>query len=1027
MAKDRAKDVLHGHEGSYALLDIIGKGAYGTVYKGIWREAGRHVAVKRVLRTRLSSDEKKALQDEIFLFKNLKHSHIVNYIEAIEDNANDSDYLDIVMEFVEGGSLFNMVDSIRRSLDPGERVFEESVVSDLVRQVLLGLQYLHHQGVVHRDIKGANLLITKERHVKLADFGVASTKPADPSSPIDVAGSPYWMAPEIITLTGSSTASDIWSLGCTVIELITGLPPYHQYEDITALFKIVSDDCPPLPSNLSADCEDFLRKCFNKDVHARATADELLLHRWVVRVSEHVVTELDDWEEEEEEDNDEPVAQPTGSPVLASDSLATTQLGLYEEDEDDNYDDIEFGLPESSVGDAAFRASSSSETFGVSIGIDSPPVLSPPPPDMGGNPTSVGELGASSSENKSGGGPVARGMSSSTSFRDDPFKGLMDDPEVHEERERLRKQKELWQIVKDHVANLGKDEDAHVAACEGLMDLFKTNPEQRYNLIYDPGLLPIIEVLEGGGGGNKRVVETMLHVTLSFLDEGNADKTDSEFDGDNSGGSRSSNFPSLGYPRVSNIREDLCLAGFLPVVMRYCNRNSSFTSRILAARFLHKMLELERVLDMFVACRGFSVFVDMLEPDILSAGELSRIALDGIHKLLTMDNQRHKRDFCRRFAWGGLLGRIIDGISYSAKHIKTIASNGDSRKGSDEIRADFLRHVAKLASLLETFAARADPTVKARMTTGGVLETMIGLIENRLMPKDAIQSILCAIRDLSRDPQTHEALQTARTIETLVNFLSEERECGLSEEHFIISSLHNLCIVSTARQESVVRAGFVPYLQRIILSKDMNTRSLCIDMYSGLACASHATRVELGKHDGVDFYVELMVQLCAPGTVRRWQARVLQSFYEWLEDEELGVVVEKRLAEEHNRQRFCESLAQMRLTEVEAILEPYYKMVSKSLVVNRVFGSSQQLIVTMVRWLESMYGRLGSGCPARSRLLLLRTLLAHTKVWKNDPLMLGVATGLHVLLEEVVLVVETAITAREQAMHLSDVIKKITK
>ena len=81
------------------------------------------------------------------------------------------------------------------------------------------------------------------------------------------------MAPEIIRLTGSSTASDIWSLGCTIIELLTGVPPFNQFKDMTALFRIVSDDFPSLLPNISSECEDLLRKCFNKDAQARATAD----------------------------------------------------------------------------------------------------------------------------------------------------------------------------------------------------------------------------------------------------------------------------------------------------------------------------------------------------------------------------------------------------------------------------------------------------------------------------------------------------------------------------------------------------------------------------------------------------------------------------------------------------------------------------------------------------------------------------------------------------------------------------------
>jgi serine/threonine protein kinase len=115
-------------------------------------------------------------------------------------------------------------------------------------QVLQGLQYLHDQGVIHRDIKGANILTTKDGRVKLADFGV-STSTLDKEH--HVVGTPNWMAPEIIQLSAATPVADIWSVGCTVIELLSGKPPYHNLAPMPALFAIVNDDHPPLPEGVS--------------------------------------------------------------------------------------------------------------------------------------------------------------------------------------------------------------------------------------------------------------------------------------------------------------------------------------------------------------------------------------------------------------------------------------------------------------------------------------------------------------------------------------------------------------------------------------------------------------------------------------------------------------------------------------------------------------------------------------------------------------------------------------------------------
>jgi len=97
-----------------------------------------------------------------------------------------------------------------------------------------------------------------------------------------VKGSPYWMAPEIIELNGASPKSDIWSLGCTVIELLTGKPPYYDLDQMPALFRIVQDDCPPLPEGISSLCKDFLMQCFQKETLLRQSAEQLLKHRWIV-------------------------------------------------------------------------------------------------------------------------------------------------------------------------------------------------------------------------------------------------------------------------------------------------------------------------------------------------------------------------------------------------------------------------------------------------------------------------------------------------------------------------------------------------------------------------------------------------------------------------------------------------------------------------------------------------------------------------------------------------------------------------
>lgn len=258
-------------DGKYMLGDEIGKGAYGRVYKGLDLENGDFVAIKQVSLENIPQEDLNIIMQEIDLLKNLNHKNIVKYLGSLKTKT----HLHIILEYVENGSLANIIKP--NKFGP----FPESLVVLYISQVLEGLVYLHEQGVIHRDIKGANILTTKEGLVKLADFGVATKLNEADLNTHSVVGTPYWMAPEVIEMSGVCAASDIWSVGCTVIELLTCVPPYYDLQPMPALFRIVQDVHPPIPDGLSADITDFLHQCFKKDAMQRPDAKTLLLHPWI--------------------------------------------------------------------------------------------------------------------------------------------------------------------------------------------------------------------------------------------------------------------------------------------------------------------------------------------------------------------------------------------------------------------------------------------------------------------------------------------------------------------------------------------------------------------------------------------------------------------------------------------------------------------------------------------------------------------------------------------------------------------------
>ncbi|PPR05399.1 hypothetical protein CVT24_008013 [Panaeolus cyanescens] len=252
----------------YQLGDSLGKGAFGQVYRALNLSTGETVAVKEIQLSNIPKSELPEIQSEIDLLKNLNHPNIVKYKGFVKTR----DFLYIILEFCENGSLHNISKKFGK--------FPESLVAVYISQVLEGLVYLHDQGVIHRDIKGANILTNKDGTVKLADFGVAAKTGGVADGA--VVGSPYWMAPEVIEQSGATTASDIWSVGCVVIELLEGHPPYHTLDPMPALFRIVQDDCPPIPEGASPIVKDFLYHCFQKDANLRISGKKLFKHPWMV-------------------------------------------------------------------------------------------------------------------------------------------------------------------------------------------------------------------------------------------------------------------------------------------------------------------------------------------------------------------------------------------------------------------------------------------------------------------------------------------------------------------------------------------------------------------------------------------------------------------------------------------------------------------------------------------------------------------------------------------------------------------------
>jgi len=266
---------------------LIGRGSYGHVFLGLNIHTGEIIAVKQIpLDEEVIRHDRarvKALEQEINFLRSTNHPNVVKYLGAqIESDPQDPKKLNlnILLEYVPGGSVASLISTFGR--------FPVETVRVYTRQLLYGLRFLHRHGIIHRDIKGANILVDAAGMCKLADFG-ASARVVDllEDSSHSIKGTPYWMAPEVICQRPATTKVDIWALGCTVIEMADGRPPWSDESGLVeVLLKIArATSPPPIPASLGPEGTDFVQKCLIRDPVLRPTADELLQHPFVASIS----------------------------------------------------------------------------------------------------------------------------------------------------------------------------------------------------------------------------------------------------------------------------------------------------------------------------------------------------------------------------------------------------------------------------------------------------------------------------------------------------------------------------------------------------------------------------------------------------------------------------------------------------------------------------------------------------------------------------------------------------------------------
>ncbi|ORX87411.1 Pkinase-domain-containing protein [Anaeromyces robustus] len=296
---------------------LIGQGSFGKVYYGMNTENNQIMAVKQVdIKNKKMVD---SLNAEINLLKDLRHENIVHYYEY-------GDTFNVFLEYVSGGSVASMLSRFGK--------FTEPLIKSLTSQILSGLEYLHNRSIIHRDIKGANILVDEDGVAKISDFGISKKNEYEKAYKFNsrmsgFKGTVYWMAPEVVKGKGYSAKVDIWSVGCCVLEMFTGTHPWTGFSEAQpVIYKLCTMNKPAIPDSIGAIAKDFIDSSLSINPDKRPTASELLTHKFVV---------------EQDEDFDFHDYYAEALKKEEEDEKAATEENEFEENEfeDEEYEDVD--------------------------------------------------------------------------------------------------------------------------------------------------------------------------------------------------------------------------------------------------------------------------------------------------------------------------------------------------------------------------------------------------------------------------------------------------------------------------------------------------------------------------------------------------------------------------------------------------------------------------------------------------------------------------------------------------------------
>ncbi|CAN3376311.1 hypothetical protein DIRU0_E26852 [Diutina rugosa] len=907
---------------NFEFIEMVGRGAFASVYRGRNRATGQIVAIKQIA---LDDDATNVgnLMGEIDLLKILKHPNIVKYHGFVKTSSS----LNIFLEYCGGGSLRQLYKRHQHGLD------ERRQIVPYVRSILHGLAYLHSQGVVHRDVKAANVLIDDAGNIKLADFGVAASVSTQYPT---VVGTPNWMAPEtVMGGEGLCTASDIWSLGATIIELFTTDPPYHDRNPMATLHAISTDDHPPLPKGVSTLARDFLLECFQKHPNLRSSATQLLKHPWLA--DGVAVTST---------------ARPVASETQGYRKLAQARpLPQYSEANEDNWDG-DFDLPGDNLNpqlagatmlkpppsrppqlqlpppsDPPTPKEKNAFKFGREIvrlrpvgGPAAPPASAPSLPAPSSAPAPVITVDAStpqrptdvpkqtllerfSEDNEFHTTRILSGVDvdrtlppplatpAPPSADDDPFSKL--EIEVYDSKELEVQMKMEFLLTKftKRVAALKYAEDdsqwaSLVKITSRMSHIVRKYPASHPTFVREHGFLSLLELLELAPELPKQgkvwyhVVVIVNHLLAAAL-------------------------PS------TELLENFCLLGGIPMVFQLRQPSYDPPVRTQVVKFLRLFVvgPSDKALSMLVSSGGLRVVSKFVEDDFDLYPLHPLVSVECLHSIFVSNLVPSKSDFCRVLSKYGV-------VFWMAVLLHRLTRPGFTIPPGHGITDADVNAAITHAMEVFSFFSVSEPRVRINIAHTDLFKILIKTFHHVDITRRL--NILKFFKQMSCIGDILPRLYKAEIIEFLYRLLETTTATTSSDFDKIINSvapiLYNCCYLNHRRETELVALGAVPYLKELALSK-LHSRQFILPIFCELVHCDDSVRDELRQHNALPVYWQLVLD-------PYWQSNALDSLLHWSQGKDGSIAVESSQAVDCLRRGFLLP----KVANIEATVDAFYRL-----------------------------------------------------------------------------------------------------